>query len=571
MISRLVHHPVTNRLALIVGITAFVIVVYWASLASMWDLWQTSDHRHGLLVFPISAYLIWQLRYHLGDIPVKIDPRGLLLIMPLALVWIVARLSGVQVIEHIVVLAMIPAAILAMAGQELTRKLLFPLLFLLLATPLGDSLVPYLMVITADLSTGLLKLTGIPVLRNGQYLSLSGGDFIVADVCSGLRYLVTGTMISLLFGYLTYTSLVKRAAIVVFTAITLVITNGVRAFIVMAVASGTDMQYLGGRDHIYFGWLLFGIVMMLIMWGGARYADEQSASYEAGSTTIVARATHTALPMIAALGLVMLAITIKPLQADFGETGAMIAAAAALLMFIFLLARQQNGSTAEIPVASAVATRIGIANALAGIVAIATLILAPRFVAEVGDAADGGVVNIDLESMISCEKSGLWNQSWRPSFETPGVEEALAFDCDGQPINVFVARYASVLQGAELISSSHHPVPPSWDRFSSTSEHSIIDGDGVVQEVVEVVVSGSANKAIIWYWYDIDGRISIDPLHTKILQVMALAQRRPAGGQVVVIETPIDGSQETARQNLERVAKFLMMRYPASESSRDPT
>ncbi len=571
MISRHVHHPVTNRLALIVGIGAFVIVVYWISFASMWNLWQTSDHRHGLLVFPISAYLVWQLRHHVGDIPLKIDPRGLLLIMPLAAVWIVARLAGVQVIEHIVVLAMIPAAIFAMAGQELTHKLLFPLLFLLLATPLGDSLVPYLMVITADLATGLLELTGIPVLRDGQYLSLSGGDFVVADVCSGLHYLVTGTMISLLFGYLTFESIVKRAVFVAITGVTLVVTNGIRAYIVMAVASGTDMQYLGGRDHIYFGWLLFGIVMVLVMWIGARFADEQSDSNEAGSTTIVARASHTALPIIAALGLVMLAITIKPLQADFGETGTMVAVAAALLILILLLARQRNGSTTEVPVASAVATKIGIANALVGIATIAILILAPRFVAGVEDAADGGAINIDLESMISCEKSGPWNQSWRPSFETPGVEEALAFDCDGQPINVFVARYASVLQGTEIISSSHYPVPPGWDRFSSTSEHSISDADGVVQKIVEVVVSGSSNKAIIWYWYDIDGRVSIDPVHTKVLQVMALVQRRPAGGQVVVIETPIDGSQEIARQSLERVANFLMVRRPASEKNRDPT
>jgi len=569
MISRHIHHPVTNRLVLAAGIAAFVIVVYWISFVSMWHLWQTSDHRHGLLVFPISAYLIWQLRHHLGDIPVKINPRGLLFIMPLALVWIVARLAGVQVVEHIAVLTMIPAAILAMAGRELTHKLLFPLLFLLLATPLGDSLVPHLMVITADISTGLLKLTGIPVLRNGQYLSLPGGNFVVADVCSGLRYLVTGTMISLLFGYLTFTSPLKRIAIVAFTAATLVITNGVRAFIVMAVASGTDMQYLGGRDHIYFGWLLFGIVMMLIMWIGARYADEHSATYEAGSTTVVARASHTALPMIAALGLVMLAITVKPLQADFGETGAMIAAAAALIVFIFLLARQRIGSITETPVASVIVTKIGIGDALAGVAAIAILILSPRFVSGIDDAAEGGAVNIDLESMISCEKTGPWSNSWRPSFKTPDVEEALAFNCDGQPINVFVAKYASVLQGRELISSSHHPVPPSWDRFSSTAEHSISDAEEIIQVVVEVIVSGSENEAIIWYWYDIDGRISIDPLHTKVLQVMALSQGRPAGGQVVVIEAPIEESRDVARQRLEHVAKFLMVRQPASESTRD--
>lgn len=505
----------------------------------------------------------------MGDIQVKIDTRGLLFVVSLAGFWIIARLAGVQVIEHALVLAMIPATTFAIAGPNLTRKFLFPLLFLLLATPLGDSLVPHLMVVTADLSSGLLKLMGIPVLRNGQYLSLPGGDFFVADVCSGLRYLVTGTMISLLFGYLTYKSAMKRITLVACTAITLVITNGVRAFIVMAVASGTNMQYLGGRDHIYFGWLLFGIVMMLIMWIGTRFADEESVNPDSYSTTIVEQPSQSALPMIAALGLVMLAITVKPLQADFGETGAMIAAAAALLIFIFLLARQHKGSAVEIPAASVAAGKIRIADLLAGIATIATLILAPRFVAGVEGAANRGVVEIDLGTVIACKPSGPWSSGWYPSFEMPEEEVNVALDCDGQLVNVFVARYANTLQGSELISSAHHPVPESWDRFSSTGEYSISDATGAIQDVVEVVVSRPTNEVIIWYWYDIDSRISIDPLHTKALQVVALVQRRPAGGQVVVIEAPVELSREIARQGLEYVAKSLIAKS-ASMANSDP-
>ncbi len=253
-------------------------------------LWQTSDHRHGLLVIPISVFLIWRLRYQLVDLPVAPDARGLLLVVPLAMAWLVARLAGIQVVEHVAVLTMIPAAVGTLTGPRIVNKLLFPFGFLVLATPLGESLVPYLMVITADVSTGLLKLSGVPVLRNGQYISLPGGEFVVADVCAGLAYLVSGVMISLLYGYLTYTSVRKRVVLVAVAAITLVVANGVRAYIVMAVASATRMQILGGRDHVYFGWLMFGVVMMVIMWVGARYADDQETDSDvsdASSTQVI--------------------------------------------------------------------------------------------------------------------------------------------------------------------------------------------------------------------------------------------------------------------------------------------
>ena len=162
------QHPAIRKLALLIGIFAFLILVFGGSFSSMWDLWQTSDHRHGLLVFPISAFLIWQKRDLLIDVPVAVDLRGFIPVTLVALIWLLARLVGVQAIEHVAVLAMYPAVIMTLAGLAMVRTLLFPILFLLLATPLGESLVPYLMVITADISAGLLKLSGIPLLRNGQ-------------------------------------------------------------------------------------------------------------------------------------------------------------------------------------------------------------------------------------------------------------------------------------------------------------------------------------------------------------------------------------------------------------------
>ena len=41
----------------------------------------------------------------------------------------------------------------------------------------------------------------------------------------------------------------------------------------MAVASATDMEVLGGRDHVLFGMVLFALVFIALIWFGEGYAD----------------------------------------------------------------------------------------------------------------------------------------------------------------------------------------------------------------------------------------------------------------------------------------------------------
>lgn len=555
MVSSHINNPAASRLAVLAGIAILVVVAYSHSYASMWALWQTSDHRHGLLVFPIAAFLVWRLRWEIAEQTIAADIRALPVLAIAAVAWALARLAGIQVLEHLLVLAMIPASVFALMGPSVFRTLLFPLAFLMLAVPVGDALVPYLMVITADISMLLFDLTGISVVREGQYFSLHGGDFVVADVCSGNRYLITGVMVSLLFGYLAYTSVQKRLILLFVTAAALILTNGIRAFIVMAVASATDMQVLGGRDHIYFGWLLFGIVMILILWIGARYEDMPEGASEEQKKAVVAEASHAALPIIAALGLVMLAVTVKPLQADFGELGAMLAAAAALLVFIFVLARQHGLALPHDDTQTLRRRgRLRIASLAAGLAGIAVLVAVPRFVIAIEASEPSSLDAEAFRPMPDCESLGPWRSPWRPRFENPAVEWSTAFDCEGQVINVYIAAYASALQGAELVTSMHYVVPPSWDRFIEAREQ-VSAGRF---DVAEIILSRSRYDSIVWQWYAVGDVSTTSALKTKVQQILALLRREPAGGGVYVLEAPISANAETARLHLQRVSAALM-------------
>ena len=544
--------PVFQRLALVAGIATCVALVFSETYSSMWALWQTTDHRHGLLVFPISAYLIWRLRDQLANEPLSVEWSGLLLVTVLAATWAIARLAGIQVVEHAASIGMVPAMALTVMGGRVTREMRFPLLFLLFALPVGDSAVPYLMIVTADISSALLRLSAIPVFREGQNLTLPGGNFYVAEVCSGLRYLVTGVMISLLYGYLTYTNWKKRFVLVAITSVLLVIANGVRAYIVMAIASATNLQLFGGRDHIYFGWIMFGIVMMAIMWVGARYEDEPDAV--PGDSP-----QRAGLPIIVALGLIMLAITVKPLQADFGETGTILVALAALALFIVFLSgrkrstansvREEGGSM----FANTMLRDIFIPTAAVGIIIVTSFI-----VAEIESVTVPETVRLDLSHHIKCPADGPWRQSWQPEFVEPDAEQAMTFRCGDIFVNAYSAAYSSARQGRELVSSAHKLIPTSWDHDIAVSDRTVKLQNGKRLEITEITKINGDAELIVWYWYDVNGSISSSPLITKVSQVAALMRKRPAGGRVVLLAVETGVGEDLGREQLQDVARALI-------------
>jgi len=550
----------TQWLVLCIAVALLVVITFSPSFISMWKLWGTIDHRHGLLVFPISLFLLWQIRGRLAALTITADAKGLLFLVPLAAIWLLSRLAGIQVIEHLCVLAMIPAAIATVAGLPFARAAMFPLLFLMLATPVGESLVPFLMSITADLAAVLLKLSGIPLFRNGQYMSLPGGEFVVADVCSGLRYLLTGSMIALLFGYLMYSSLIKRLVFLALTVVTLIVANGVRAYIVMAVASGTNMQYLGGQDHVYFGWLLFGAVMMMIMWFGAGYADADDSFVGAAGEQESSESRLGSLPIIAALGIVMLAVTIKPLQADFGENSMLFAAifSAVLLAVVLFSARELKASSSNKNGSVSLAFEFISWRTLVLFIAAFVLVVVPRFAVSVERNASKAVYDLDFEAIVPCSVVGEWQSIWKPQFFFADTERAVALSCSGLEVNLFAAGYSSALQGSELVNSMHVIVPPEWDRFVTRSGRELSDRNGQSRSILEIQLAAPDSNFLIWFWYQVDNTVTANTFITKVNQIRALLARRPAGGRAVVLETRITADVEQARKRIAPIATAIM-------------
>jgi len=261
-----------------VGAAIFgIVLVYWSTAASMAQIWARSEtFAHGWLIAPISLALVWRLRHRLAQMTPALDALGFVLLAAAGAAWLVAAAGQVQVVQQYALTAMIPAAVLALAGRRVARAIAFPLAFLLLAVPAGEGLLPGLMEFTADFTVAALQLSGIPVYREGNFFAIPSGQWSVVEACSGLRYLIASFTVGAVFAYLTYHSFWKRAAFMALSIAVPILANGLRAYFIVLIGHFSDMKLAVGIDHFIYGWVFFGIVILLLFWLGARWRDEPS-------------------------------------------------------------------------------------------------------------------------------------------------------------------------------------------------------------------------------------------------------------------------------------------------------
>lgn len=249
-------------------------VLFYDVFAGIVSTWARSEtYAHGFLIPPLVLWLLWRRRDALHATTLRPDWRALALLALLGFVWLLGSLAAVVIAQQYAVVAMVPALIWLLGGRDLVRAWRFPLFFLLLAVPVGAFLVPPLMHFTADSAVNLLRLTGIPVYREGLYFSLPTGNWSVIAACSGIRYLIASFTLGCLYAYLSYRSPWRRLAFVAAAIIVPIAANAVRAYLIVLIGHLSSMRLAVGIDHLIYGWLFFGFVMLLLFWVGGFWRE----------------------------------------------------------------------------------------------------------------------------------------------------------------------------------------------------------------------------------------------------------------------------------------------------------
>ncbi|MDP2644572.1 MAG: exosortase/archaeosortase family protein [Desulfobacterales bacterium] len=227
-----------------------------------------SNNSHGILVPLITAYLIWQKKERLADIPIANSKWGAVLLIASALLYIVSTAGAVTVISRAMIVFSLIGLVWFNFGSAVFSALKFPLYYLIFMVPVPDSL--YLAVafplqlFATTLSAFFIQILSIPVYQEGNMLYFVQTQLEVAEACSGLRSMMAFLMLSVLFAYIMKKNRTNRLIIVV-SAIPLAIF----ANLIRVTGTGILAHYYGGKAaqgflHDFSGMAVFAFGFVLL-------------------------------------------------------------------------------------------------------------------------------------------------------------------------------------------------------------------------------------------------------------------------------------------------------------------
>jgi EpsI family protein len=296
-------------------LAAAVLLVYSPVLTWLFQIWsQDKEYSHGFLVPLISGYLVWSRRECLARLVPRPRPVwGALVMLGSAALLVAGRAGGIALAEAISLLLMIPGLVLLIWGWEHLKALALPLAYLQFMVPWMEELLsrlhPASQLLSADIAVWLLQVMGITALQDGTYIHLPNVTLLVAQECSGVKFLMSIVAIGIPLVYFTQRTWWRGAAVILAGASLAMVVNGARVAMAAVMARYYGTSLLHGPAHIFQGWLVAqaGIVILFVLnWAVCKLPSREPGKLHERWSLIPAAtgaaAGATRWPVVCALG-----------------------------------------------------------------------------------------------------------------------------------------------------------------------------------------------------------------------------------------------------------------------------
>lgn len=210
--------------------------------------------------------------------PVPFAP-GLAAVAAALAVWGAGEGLGINLLAQAGAVAAVQAAAVTILGLRVALVLALPLAFAAFLVPFGDEIIPPLQAITAEIAIALTHATGTPARIEGIHIHTPAGLFIVAEACSGVKFLIAAVTLGVLVAFTRFEGWGRRAVFLGACVIVPVGANGLRAFATIHVAQFVGAERATGFDHVVYGWIFFAIVLAALLGGAWRFFDRQPESH----------------------------------------------------------------------------------------------------------------------------------------------------------------------------------------------------------------------------------------------------------------------------------------------------
>jgi EpsI family protein len=261
-------------------------VAYAKTFAEMWIRWFPAWHHaniglydrivegesyytHGPLV-PFISLIIGILLIRHMRIPV--EPRrvagGIVLVGSL-LLHLAACFARVNFASGFSLIGVLAGLVLFLWGSTALRRLWFPIALLFFMVPLPEVSIAQLnfrlKLLAADWGVSLANFLGVIVERSGNQVFLLGDkSMVVANVCNGLRTLISLLAFGAIYAYVCKLRGLWRIGLFAMSVPVAVVSNSIRIVSLIAVADIWDVKTATGWYHDTSGLFIYGIAFLLM-------------------------------------------------------------------------------------------------------------------------------------------------------------------------------------------------------------------------------------------------------------------------------------------------------------------
>ena len=293
---------------------AVVIGVYWPTFRELFSVWAEWDHSlsHGYPLAFIFLFLIYRsLPWPIGTAS-RERILGLVGLLVSSVVWFLLYSIKIKVLEQFSLMFIIIFLMISVFGfrKIWDNRLVFLLPIYII--PFWDYINDSLVNLSSYMVGLMVTMTKMPALIDGNSIHIPAGQIIIADGCSGLRYLIISLalahIISALNGYREKGLLIALCV----AGVLGLVTNWLRIFILICVGYATDMQSSLMTDHEMFGWILFGCICLPVIYFSPVVKSKTPAIDPASLAMPKAKWLLASLLILVSGPLLSLVFTMKP-------------------------------------------------------------------------------------------------------------------------------------------------------------------------------------------------------------------------------------------------------------------
>jgi EpsI family protein len=340
---------------------------------------------------------------------------------------------------------------------------------------------------TANFTVLALRLTGIPVYREGLQFVIPSGSWSVVEACSGVRYLIASLTVGTLFAYLNYQSSKRRILFVIVSVIVPVLANWIRAYLIVLLGHLSGNKLAAGVDHLIYGWLFFGVVILLMFIVGARWAEPENVAAVSGSMTTTPVQTVTTARL---------------------WTSTVCFAALVTLPHIALLALDR------------------------------------------GESVDSIQLTMPTALAASWQAVQLGVADFKPAYQNPSAEATKSYVSRGHAVGLYLGYYHHQDYSRKLVSSENVLVvtkDPQWKRVASGSRLVAFGDKQANVRTAELLGTARAGRTgevrlVAWQVYWICGTMTASDYLAKAYGAFYRLTGRGDDSAVIIVYTPKDQS-----------------------------